>query len=77
MLLETTSETSANVSIGDLNGDGWLDIVLTKGRHWPLVDRVLISDGRGRFVAHDLGKASDRLYSRDWPTLTATVFSTW
>src|SRR6187431_1928740 len=43
--LEQTSETSANVSIGDLDGDGRLDIVLVKGRHWPLVDRVLLGDG--------------------------------
>ena len=34
--LESVSETTANVSIGDLNGDGFLDIVLAKGRHWPL-----------------------------------------
>src|ERR1700730_18531429 len=47
LLLETTSETSANVSIGDLNGDGNLDIVLVKGRHWPLLRRVLLSDGKG------------------------------
>src|SRR6185503_3324160 len=46
LLLETTSETSANVSFGDVNGDGHLDIVLAKGRHWPLVDRVLLGDGR-------------------------------
>ena len=64
LLLEQTSETSANVSIGDLNGDGFPDIVLAKGRHWPLVDRVLINDGHGRFpLAHDLGSASDRSYS--------------
>ncbi len=64
VLLETTSETSANVSIGDLNGDGHPDIVLAKGRHWPLVDRVLLGDGRGGFPeAHDLGTASDRSYS--------------
>jgi hypothetical protein len=64
LLLEDTSETSANVSIGDLNGDGHLDIVLAKGRHWPLVDRVLLNDGHGRFpVAHKLGEASDRSYS--------------
>jgi hypothetical protein len=63
LLLETTSEDSANVSMGDLNGDGNLDIVLAKGRHTPLVNRVLINDGRGRFpVAQDLGSA-DRSYS--------------
>ena len=64
VLLETTSETSANVSIGDVNGDGHLDIVLAKGRHWPLVDRVLLGDGAGHFAAgYDLGTASDRSYS--------------
>jgi hypothetical protein len=63
-LLETTSETSANVSIGDLDGDGRLDIVLAKGRHWPLVDRVMLGDGTGQFgAAYDLGTASDRSYS--------------
>jgi hypothetical protein len=63
-LLETTSETSANVSIGDLNGDGHLDIVLAKGRHDPLVDRVMLGDGTGKFgPAYDLGTASDRTYS--------------
>src|SRR5688572_20467502 len=63
-LLESTSETSANVSIGDLDGDGRLDIVLAKGRHWPLVDRVMLGDGAGGFAApYDLGTASDRSYS--------------
>ncbi len=64
VLLEPTSETSANVSIGDVNGDANPDIVLAKGRHWPLVDRVLLGDGRGGFsAAYDLGSASDRTYS--------------
>jgi len=50
--LETTSETSANASLGDLDGDGDLDIVLAKGRHWPLLDVVLINDGSGSFIEH-------------------------
>ncbi len=47
--LETTSEDSANVSMGDLDRDGNLDLVLAKGRHTPLLDRVLLSDGKGGF----------------------------
>jgi hypothetical protein len=31
--LETVSEISSNASVGDLNGDGYLDIVLVKGTH--------------------------------------------
>lgn len=64
VMLEQSSETSANASIGDVNGDGLPDIVLAKGRHWPLVDRVMLGDGRGGFAAgYDLGEASDRSYS--------------
>ena len=62
--LETTSETSANVSIGDLNGDGNLDILLVKGRHWPLISRVLLSDGKGHFpIAYNLCETPYRSYS--------------
>jgi hypothetical protein len=64
LLLETTSETSANVSIGDLNGDGNLDILLVKGRHWPLISRILIGDGKGHFpAAYNLGDVPYRSYS--------------
>lgn len=61
--LETTSETSANASMGDLDGDGDLDIVLAKGRHDPLIDRVLLNDGKGGFVASNLGPDADRTYT--------------
>src|SRR5688500_10944603 len=61
--LETTSEDSANVSVGDLDGDGDLDLVLAKGRHTPILDRVLLNDGKGRFVASDLGPTADRTYT--------------
>ncbi len=60
VLLETSSEDSANVSMGDLDGDGDLDLVLAKGRHTPLLDRVLLNDGKSGFVSSDLGPAADR-----------------
>jgi hypothetical protein len=60
--LESTAEDSANVSMGDLDGDGDLDLVLAKGRHTPIVDRVLLNDGKGGFVASDLGPG-DRTYT--------------
>lgn len=62
--LEPTSDTSANVSIGDVNGDGKLDLVLIKGRHWPGMTRVLLGDGRGHFSApYDLSNTRYRSYS--------------
>ena len=63
LLLEEKGETSAGVSVGDLNGDGLPDIVLGKGRHWPLYNRVLLNDGKGGFTASNLGNAPGRTYS--------------
>jgi hypothetical protein len=62
--LEDSAGTSANVSIGDVNADGHQDIVLVKGRHWPLENLVLLGDGVGSFQpAYALGGRPDRSYS--------------
>lgn len=62
--LESAASYSSGVSIGDLDGDGRLDIVLTKGRHAPLVSRVLLGDGHGQFpTARDLDSVPLRSYA--------------
>lgn len=62
--LETSAETSANASLGDLDGDGDLDIVLAKGRHWPLLDIILLNDGSGGFVErHHVSDSAGRTYT--------------
>jgi hypothetical protein len=62
--LEEKSDTTANVSFGDFDGDGHLDILLVKGRHWPITDRVLLGDGKGGIrKTFNLGKVSDRSYT--------------
>jgi hypothetical protein len=64
LALEDSGATSANVSIGDVNVDGHADLVLVKGRHWPLMDLVLLGDGRGSFEpAYPVGDMPDRSYS--------------
>lgn len=64
VFLEDAAETTANASIGDLDGDGDPDIVLAKGRHWPLPDLVLLNNGLGDFAErYPLGTEADRSYT--------------
>ncbi len=64
LLLEEKADTTANISFGDLDGDGHLDILLVKGRHWPIVDKVLLGDGLGLIrKTYSLGTVSDRSYT--------------
>jgi len=62
--LDSKSDITANASLGDLNGDGYPDIVLAKGRHWPLVDLVLLNDGHGHFNRrYSVSDRADRSYT--------------
>lgn len=64
LVLEKLSETSANISLADLNADGYVDIVLAKGRHWPLFNKVLLNNQKGEFpVSTNLGANPDKTYS--------------
>jgi hypothetical protein len=64
LLLEDSAATSASVSAGDVNADGHQDLVLVKGRHWPLDNLVLLGNGDGTFQApYPVGGAADRSYS--------------
>ncbi len=49
--LERSGDHSAAISLGDLNGDGNLDIVLSTGRHWASPIRLYLNDGKGNFPA--------------------------
>lgn len=64
LLLEAKTDTTANVSFSDFDGDGHLDILLVKGRHWPIIDQVLLGDGLGGIrKSYNLGEISDRSYT--------------
>ena len=50
------SELTASVSLGDVNGDGALDVVVANGRHWPAQNRVYLNGGNAAFtLARRLG----------------------
>jgi len=63
LLLEPKGETSAGASVGDIDRDGDLDIVLAKGRHWPLDNLILRNDGKGNFTTGKLPAPADRTYT--------------
>jgi hypothetical protein len=60
MLLETTSETSANVSCGDMDGDGKPDIIVANrnGRS-PGFNYICLKNGNDTFGADCIGFSSE------------------
>ncbi len=63
VMLEDESVTSAGVSLGDIDRDKDLDIILAKGRHWPHTNMVLRNDGHAKFSAEKLTDSADRTYT--------------
>ena len=64
LILEEEITTSANASVGDLNGDGILDILLIKGRHWPVTNQILLGSDAGDFAKPaQLNEIADRSYT--------------
>lgn len=61
--IEPYRENTANISVGDLNKDGHLDLVLAKGRHWSMKNKILFGNGAGDFTSKDLSLKGDRSYS--------------
>lgn len=46
---DDSGDHSAAISLGDVNGDGALDVVLSTGRHWESPIRLYLGDGKGGF----------------------------
>jgi hypothetical protein len=76
-LLEEKGATSASVSLGDIDRDGDLDIILARGRHWPLDTSFCATTGRATSPRANCRQKRIGLTRRRWPIWTATVRWIW
>ena len=47
--LGDAEERTASISIGDVDSDGDLDLVVANGRHWAGQNKIFLNDGKGSF----------------------------
>ncbi len=47
--LGVAAERTASISVGDVDSDGDLDLVVANGRHWAGQNKIFLNDGKGDF----------------------------
>lgn len=57
--LDESLRGASDISIGDLDNDGDLDLVLAKGGHRRVINQILLNDGRAQFTVRPVGMEAD------------------
>ena len=47
--LGSAAERTASISVGDVDSDGDLDLIVANGRHWAGQNKIFLNDGKGAF----------------------------